>query len=126
MVKRIVNTVLVGYMDDDYDGSWMMVHMKKNILVELNGCKNIADNDLLTKHNDSWIRINNCIKKEFDSVRIYNNKILTTKIKSYEEATNFHDKEIPRIKSNYICLAVLLILFLNKMKTLIPKCFNRM
>ena len=61
MVKRIVNTVLVGYMDDDYDGSWMMVHMKKNILVELNGCKNIADNDLLTKYNDSWIRISNCI-----------------------------------------------------------------
>ena len=61
MVRRIVNTVLVGYMDDDYDGWWMMVHMKKNILVELNGCKNIADNDLLTKYNDSWIRISNCI-----------------------------------------------------------------
>ena len=42
MVRRIVNTVLVGYMDDDYDGWWMMVHMKKNILVELNGCKNMS------------------------------------------------------------------------------------
>ena len=37
---------------------------------------------------------------------MYNKKILKTKIKSYgDEATDFHDKEIPKAGSNHTSLA---------------------
>ena len=42
------------------------------------------------------------IKKEFDSEPAYNKNFLKTKIKSYgDEATDFHDKEIPQVGSNH-------------------------
>ena len=54
-------------------------------MVELNGCIN-----------DIWNKAINIIKKEFDSKSIYNVTFLKTKVKSEDdEATNFHDKEIP-------------------------------
>ena len=35
---------------------------------------------------------------------------MKTKIRSYRvEATNFHNKEIPKVSSNYTCLAVITI-----------------
>ena len=38
-----------------------------------------------------------------------------TKIKSYhDEFTDFHDKEIPKLGSNYTCLAVILVGFVLK------------
>ena len=38
---------------------------------------------------------------------------LKTKVKSnVDDATDFHDKEIPKVGSNYICLAVILINFI--------------
>ena len=50
------------------------------------------------------------MKKEFDSKPIYSKTFLKTKIKSCsDEATDFHDKEMAKVGSNYICLAVLLI-----------------
>ena len=37
------------------------------------------------------------------------------KIKSYnDEVTDFHDKEVPKVGSNYACLAVMLIDFVHK------------
>ena len=42
-------------------------------------------------------------------------KYLKTKRKSYrDEATDFHDKEIPKLGSNFICLAVVLTGFVLK------------
>ena len=39
---------------------------------------------------------------------VYNKKILKTKTKFYgDEATDFHDKEVPKVDSTYTCLAVL-------------------
>ena len=53
------------------------------------------------------------MKKEFNSEPIYNKKFLKTKIKYYgDEATDFHDKEIPKVGCNYTCLAVILIDFI--------------
>ena len=50
------------------------------------------------------------MKKEFDSGFIYNIKFLKTKIKSYnDEATDFYDKELLNVGSNYTCLVVMLI-----------------
>ena len=42
------------------------------------------------------------------------------------ETTDFRDKEIPKVCSNYTCLVVILIDFvLKKMKTIIRKCFQK-
>ena len=66
-------------------------------------------------YDDIWNKVSNNIKKEFDIEPIYNNKFLETKIKSFcHEAIDFHDKKLPRVGSNFICLAVTLIDFLLK------------
>lgn len=70
----------------------------------------------------------NSIKKSFDSERIYNKKFLKTKSLTvmkllifsinkrlgWVEVTDFQDKEMPRVCSNYISLAVILIDFVLK------------
>ena len=50
---------------------------------------------------------------------------MKTKIKFYsDEATDFHNKEMPKAGSNHAYLAVIKIDFaLKKMKTIICKCF---
>ena len=63
-------------------------------------------------------RCNFCLKMK----NFYNNIILKNKIKSYgDEATDFHDKEMPRAGSTYTCLAAILILFLKNKKTVISE-----
>ena len=61
------------------------------------------------------------MEKEF----YWKNFISKTKIKSYsDEAINFHNKEIPKVGSNYICLAVILIeFFLQKDENCYPQVF---
>ena len=48
-----------------------------------------------------------------------------SKRKSYGvEAIDFHDKEMPKVGSDYTCLAVILmILLLKNMETIIHRCF---
>ena len=66
------------------------------------------------------------MKKESYPRHIYNKKILKTKIKSYgDESTDFSDKEIPKIGSNYNCLKVIVIDFvLKKDESYYPKVFQ--
>ena len=80
---------------------------------------------LLEKYNSILNKFSNNVKKELDCEPVYNKTFQETKIKSYgDEATDFHDKEIPKLRSNYTCLAVILIDFvLKKMKTIIRNCF---
>ena len=53
--------------------------------------------------------------KIFDIKPINNKTVLKTKIKSStDEATYFHDKEMPNVGSNYSCLVVILIDFVLK------------
>ena len=43
-----------------------------------------------------------------------------------DDTTDSHDKEMPKVGSNYFCLAVILIDFvLNIMKTIMRKCFQK-
>ena len=65
------------------------------------------------------------MKKKIDRESIYNNNFLKIKIRSYgEDLTDFHDKEIPKVESNYSFLAVILFDFvLRKMKNITNKCF---
>ena len=66
------------------------------------------DNGLLEKYNTIWDKISADFKKEFDSEPVYNKTFLKTKVKSCgDEATNFHDKEIPKVNSNHTYLAVI-------------------
>ena len=58
--------------------------------------------------NTIWDKVSSDIKKEFDSEPVYYKKVLKTKIKSYgDEATGFHDEEIPEVGSNNTYLAVI-------------------
>ena len=67
------------------------------------------------------------IKKEFNREPVHNKKKknLKTKIKSYgDKATDFHDKEIPKVGSNHTCLAVIsLDSALKKRENYYPQVF---
>ena len=50
------------------------------------------------------------IKTELNSESVRSKKFLKTKTKSYgDEATDFHDKEVPKVNSIYTYLAVILL-----------------
>ena len=80
-------------------------------LMKLNMSFLIKDDELLEKYHEIWEKIKSSIKTEFDSKRVYNEKYLQAKIKSYNGKinTNFHHKKIPREGSQFICLSVILI-----------------
>ena len=61
--------------------------------------------------NTIWEKVENSLKKDFDSEPVYNEKYLKAKIKSYNGkiSTNFHDNKIPKEGSQLICLSVILI-----------------
>ena len=68
----------------------------------------IEDDDFLEKYNTIWDKFSSDIKKELDRKHVYNNFFLKTKVRSYgDEATGFHDKEIPKVGSNHNCLAIM-------------------
>ena len=56
-------------------------------------------------------QVSKVIKKGFDSEPVYNEKYLKTEIKSYEGKlnTHFHDDNVPKEGSQYVCLSVSLI-----------------
>ena len=58
----------------------------------------IKDEKSLEKYNEIWKKVNNIIKKEFDSKPLYNEKYPKTKTKSYNWKinTNFHNNKIPK------------------------------
>ena len=68
----------------------------------------MKDEKLLEKYNEIFSSI---IKKEFDSEPVYNEKYLTTKIKSFNGKinTNFHNNKIPKEDSQYIFLSLIFI-----------------
>ena len=68
----------------------------------------IKDDELLEKYNTICNKVSTDIKKGFNSKPVYNKKCLKTKIKSNnDETTDFHNKKMPKARSNYICLAVI-------------------
>ena len=85
----------------------------------------IEDDSLLQKYDTIWDKVSADIKKEFNKKPVYDKEYLKTKIIfNGDEATDFYDKEIPKLDSNHNCLAVISwILFSKKMKVIICKCF---
>ena len=50
------------------------------------------------------------MRKEFDCIPVYNKNFLKTKITYYsDEATDIYHKEIPKVGSDFTCLAVITI-----------------
>ena len=63
--------------------------------------------ELLKRYNYIWNKLSSSMKKEFNSKPIFKEKFLKTKVKSDgDESTDFHDKETPKVGSNYTYLAV--------------------
>ena len=86
----------------------------------------IAHDDLLEKYNTiQKIKVGADIKKELDSEPVYNKSFLKIKIKSHgDEITDFYNKEIPKVDSNYTCLAVIsLDSALKKHENYCPRAF---
>ena len=80
--------------------------MKLNIYLFL-----IKDDGLLEKYKEIMEKVKKSLKKEFDSEPVYNEKYLKAKIKSFNGKinSNFHDDNIPKEGSQFICLSVILM-----------------
>ena len=115
MVKKTISTLLVLYLYNDdkvkplnimlpktsaYVNSYYVQTKRMSFLIE--------DDDLLKKYNTIWDKVSADIKKEYDGEPVYDKEFLKTKIKSHgDEPTDFYDKEIHKIDSNYTCLTVI-------------------
>ena len=136
--EKIYN-YFIGYKDDDHKFKPLLtIFPKMNVYVKSYAGQTkwiyyffIEDHKLLEKYNSIWNnsssskKVSNSSKKEHDCEPIYNEKFLKTKIRSYtHEATDFHDNEIPKVNSNYTCLAVALFDFvLKKDQNYYPQVF---
>ena len=68
----------------------------------------IEDDDLLEKYVAIWDKVSPDLKKESDSVPVYNKEFLKTKLRSHgDKVKDFYDKKIPKVDSNHTCLAVI-------------------
>ena len=68
------------------------------------------NDELLEKYNEIWDKVNNTIKKGFDSEPAYDEKYFRTKTMSYEVKINttFHGDKTPKDGSYCVCLPVIL------------------
>ena len=84
---------------------------KEKLLIKLNICLLVEDDELLEKYNKIWNKVRNSIKKAFDNEPVYHEIYLKIKMKSYKGKynTSFHDDRIPKEGSYCICLSVILI-----------------
>ena len=71
----------------------------------------IKEYELLEKYNEIWEKVSNSMKKWFNSEPGYKEKYLKTKTKSYDRKINinFHKDKMPKERSQFICLLVILI-----------------
>ena len=63
----------------------------------------------ICKYNNIWNKASISVEKKIDNKPIHIKRVLKTNIKSYDdEATDFHDKEMPKAGSNHTWLAVIM------------------
>ena len=68
----------------------------------------IEDDDLLEKYDTIWNKFSADVKKQIHGESVYIREFLKTKLTSHgDKVTDFYDKKIPKVDSNYICLAVI-------------------
>ena len=73
----------------------------------------VNNKKLLKMYNKIWEKIEKLININFESKPIYgdNNKYIKTKIKIFADSivTNFHNKKVPKEKSPYKCLSIIIL-----------------
>ena len=103
--KKTINTFFIGCLYDDY--KIKPIHLmlpktsKKVMIVKLNGCIFLVeDDDLLENNNTIWDEVNFDIKKEIDTKAIYKKYFLKAKIKFYgDEAKHAFVKKCLKLAS---------------------------
>ena len=66
----------------------------------------IKDDDLFNKYNTIWNKLSDNIKTMYNNEHVYNRNFLKTKTKyDGDETTDFDDKGVPKVDSNYTCLS---------------------
>ena len=112
----------IGYKDDDHKIKLLCIMLPKMsaYVKSYDGEAKwmyffIEVDELLETYNGISNRVSNSIKRELDCKPIYNEKFLKIKIRSYgDKTTDFHNKEVPKVCSNYTSLAVISLGFILK------------
>ena len=71
------------------------------------------DDDVILKNNKIWKKIKKLLSVAFDSKPVYDEKYITTRVKSFEDKviTKFTDNEIPRENTHYSCICKICVDF---------------
>ena len=71
----------------------------------------IEDKSLYLKYTEIWNKIENSLNVKFHSQRIYNDKYIKTKVKTFNNMiyTLFSGNEISKERNHYICIAAICI-----------------
>ena len=73
----------------------------------------VNNKKLLKMYNKIWEKIEKLININFESKPVYgdDNKYIKTKIKIFADSivTNFHNKKVPKEKSPYKCLSIIIL-----------------
>ena len=71
------------------------------------------DDDVILKNNKIWKKIKKLLSVAFDSKPVYDEKYITTRVKSFEDKviTKFTDNEIPRENTHYSCICEICVDF---------------
>ena len=69
----------------------------------------IENKDIYSKYSDNWKKIKKLLNVKFNSLPIYNEEYIKTKVKIFNGVNNtsFNNNEIPKEKIHYICIAAI-------------------
>ena len=83
--------------------------MIEETLMKLNICLFVKRWRILEKYNETWEKVKNSTKKQFDSEPVFYDKYLKAKLKSCQGKinANFQDNEISKRGFQFICLSVI-------------------
>ena len=124
----------IGYI---HEGSSLPISLYLK-LPQMNGYVKYFDNnkyinllvwgeELLKIYNETWYKVKNLFKKEFDSEPLYDDKYIKAKIQIYNNRvyTNFQYDKIPKDNECCACLSVILVdsIIVNTCKKCYPQIF---
>ena len=71
------------------------------------------DDDVILKNNKIWKKIKKLLSVAFDSKPVYDEKYITTRVKSFEDKviTKFTGNEIPKENTHYSCICKICVDF---------------
>ena len=75
------------------------------------------DEEIIIKYDKIWIKKTKTYGLKLDSQSVYDKKCIKTKLKTYDDQVNtvIPDKEIPKEKAHYSCIAAICIEFVQKL-----------